>query len=253
MATDFFGNHCGHPGCDRCDFYSTAGLETHPRSKKHTIALLKGKTCKLHRLPTQAEPAKSSNDHAMFQIQQIMLLRYHKKKQLNQNNQDSPIQNHRMLSYQWGQKPNKFQGMTMKLRWRLSESMMHQCPIMIENGRKSSGRRSWCAKSWAEPFQVIHFLDLGALSMRLWVSQYGTVYHSNRSCRYLTAPTTGQAMIHDWCSMCREDSARTGIIPGRGATILLTGWRSDFHTNVLCERSERNRSFALCTECLGNM
>ena len=55
----------------------------------------------------QAEPAQSSNDHAIFQIQQIMLLRYHKKKQLNQ---DSPIQNHRMLSYQRGQKPHKSPG-----------------------------------------------------------------------------------------------------------------------------------------------
>ena len=30
-------------------------------------------------------------------------------------------------------------------------------------------------------------------------TQYGTVYHSNQNCRYLTAPMTGAVKSHKWC------------------------------------------------------
>ena len=88
------------------------------------------------------------------------------------------------------------------------------------------------------------------LPFEVITTRYGTVYHTQRDCRYLTAPVTGQAMIHKWCSRCRNDAAQTGRIPGRGATMLMTGWRSDAHTDVTCERAEGARSFALCTACL---
>jgi hypothetical protein len=81
-------------------------------------------------------------------------------------------------------------------------------------------------------------------------ARYGTVYHSNQNCRYLTAPMAGAAKIHNWCATCRMEAAQTGIIPGRGAAVLMVGWRIDFHTDIMRVHAEGANSFSLCTACL---
>ena len=81
-------------------------------------------------------------------------------------------------------------------------------------------------------------------------TRYGTVYHSNQNCRYLTAPMTGAAKIHKWCATCPMEAAQTGIIPGRGAAVLMVGWRIEFRTNIMCVHAEGANSFSLCTACI---
>ena len=81
-------------------------------------------------------------------------------------------------------------------------------------------------------------------------TRYGTVYHSNQNCRYLTAPMAGAAKIHNWRATCRMEAAQTGIIPGCGAAVLMVGWRIDFHTDIMRVHAEGANSFSLCTACL---
>ena len=61
---------------------------------------------------------------------------------------------------------------------------------------------------------------------------------------------TGAAKIHKWCATCRMEAAQTGIIPGRGAALLMVGWRIEFHTNIMCVHAEGANSFSLCTACI---
>ena len=81
-------------------------------------------------------------------------------------------------------------------------------------------------------------------------TRYGTVYHSNQNCRYLTAPMAGAAKIHNWRATCRMEAAQTGIIPGRGAAVLMVGLRIVFHTDIMRVHAEGANSFSLCTACL---
>jgi hypothetical protein len=46
------------------------------------------------------------------------------------------------------------------------------------------------------------------------------------------------------------EAAQTGIIPGRGAAVLMVGWRIDFHTDIMRVHAEGANSFSLCTACL---
>lgn len=186
--------------------------------------------------------------------------------------QDSPTQNHKMLSYQRGQNPREnqkpqrldFQGVNWKQRVWPSKSTKQRCLTTTEwEEIEREENRVREELSQAQPGDPLlgpqepgpgsshqETQSLPEILFDVITTRYGTVYHTNQSCRFLTAPTTGQMMIHDWCAMCRDDAARTGIIPGRGAAILLTGRRSDFHITILCERADRSRSYALCTECL---
>eukprot|EP00435_Cladocopium_sp_Y103_P056609 s1164_g19.t1 len=87
------------------------------------------------------------------------------------------------------------------------------------------------------------------LPFEVLTTKYGTVYHTNMECRYLTAIRTGNVRLHRWCPLCQSEAARTGIIPKKGAEIWMTGWKSDAHTNSLCSRTENAESFSLCTAC----
>ena len=91
---------------------------------------------------------------------------------------------------------------------------------------------------------------LPELSFEMMTTRHGTVYHSDRNCRYLTAPKTGAVKIHKWCAACRMRAAQTGIIPGHGAAVLTVGWRLHFHTDITCAHAEGANSFSLCTACL---
>ena len=91
---------------------------------------------------------------------------------------------------------------------------------------------------------------LPEIPFEMVTTRYGTLCHSNQNCRYLTAPMTGAAKIHKWCATCRMEAAQTGIIPGRGAAVLMVGWRIDFHTDIMCIHAAGANSFSLCTACL---
>ena len=92
---------------------------------------------------------------------------------------------------------------------------------------------------------------LPALAFEVMTTKYGTVYHSQVDCRYLTAPMTGPVRLHRWCIKCRTEAAQTGTIPGHGFAVLINGCEIDFHTDVTCDESEGAASFSLCTACLG--
>ena len=91
---------------------------------------------------------------------------------------------------------------------------------------------------------------LPLLPFEVITTRYGTVYHNRLDCRYLTAPMTGHARLHRWCTKCRAEAAQTGRIPGHGFAVLISGREIDFHTDVTCEEAERASTFALCTACL---
>ncbi|CAL1147447.1 unnamed protein product [Cladocopium goreaui] len=91
---------------------------------------------------------------------------------------------------------------------------------------------------------------LPLLPFEVITTRHGTVYHNRLDCRYLTAPMTGHARLHRWCTKCRAEAAQTGRIPGHGFAVLISGREIDFHTDVTCEEAERASTFALCTACL---
>ena len=91
---------------------------------------------------------------------------------------------------------------------------------------------------------------LPLLPFKVITTRHGTVYHNRLDCRYLTAPMTGHARLHRWCTKCRAEAAQTGRIPGHGFAVLISGREIDVHTDVTCEEAERASTFALCTACL---
>ena len=88
------------------------------------------------------------------------------------------------------------------------------------------------------------------LPFEVITTRYGSVYHSRRDCRYLTAPCTGPSRLHRWCDLCRREATQTGRVPTFGAAMFMTGWGSAAHSDPTCSRAENARTFSCCTGCL---
>ena len=94
--------------------------------------------------------------------------------------------------------------------------------------------------------------ELPTLPFEVMTTRYGSVYHTQLECRYLTAPMTGPVQLHRWCRLCRAEAAESGRVPGHGFAMLIVGRAVDFHTDVTCEEAENASTYALCAACFSS-
>ena len=92
--------------------------------------------------------------------------------------------------------------------------------------------------------------ELIGLPFSTYTTKYGSVYHDDLHCRYLTAPETGVTRTSIWCSSCRREADKKKKIPKKGDTVFIDGWAAMAHTDPTCERASRCSTFACCTVCL---
>ena len=87
------------------------------------------------------------------------------------------------------------------------------------------------------------------LPFNVYVTRYGSVYHTTRNCGYLRAPTTGVAQESKWCSLCKMVALRTRGVPPPGCFLWIEGMGRDIHTSRRCPRLNQIRLMPLCSQC----
>ena len=91
--------------------------------------------------------------------------------------------------------------------------------------------------------------ELIDLPFNIHTTKYGTVYHQDLRCRYLTAPETGATRTSIWCSECRREANKKRKIPRKGAAFFIGSWGGKAHSDPTCSRAVRASTFACCTAC----
>ena len=91
--------------------------------------------------------------------------------------------------------------------------------------------------------------SLNDISFRMFRTRYGTVYHLNQQCRYLTAPKTGVAAEAQWCALCRRAVQSVEDLPRRGDLMYMHDIGSDAHSNPSCQQARGADRFTACKAC----
>ena len=85
-------------------------------------------------------------------------------------------------------------------------------------------------------------------------TRYGTVYHTNDQCRFLTARGTGASRAAQLCERCRLlIETRGGPMPAAGDVLRMRAFAQTYHVPSGCNDSTRLDNFQCCTVCSGRL
>ena len=85
---------------------------------------------------------------------------------------------------------------------------------------------------------------LRPLPFQVLTTRFGSVYHTDPECRYLTAPRTGLFRASEWCHL-----SQTRGVPPPGVSLFLSGWGQRVHTDERCPRIGNAVQYGPCVAC----
>ena len=86
-----------------------------------------------------------------------------------------------------------------------------------------------------------------AVDLKVYYTQYGGVYHTDRNCGHLRGPKVGPVSEGRWCRTCQKKAGRQAPLPGK--EVLLGKAVKIFHTDLHCPKGRKNERTPVCQSC----